>query len=212
VGDVNHRRAKLSVQSRNLPPHLHTELGIEIRERFIEQENLRLAHDCPSDSDALPLAAGHLSRRSIKQLLDSEYCSSLTDACIYLALAKSTELEREGEVLVRCHVRVQRIVLENHGDVTIFRREVIHHASTDEQLAGRNRLESSDHPQGGALPASGRANEYYELAVRDLEIHVVNGYARTAIVYFSDSVQPYARHDDRPPKSMRRRTLWRDLR
>ncbi len=45
------------MQRLKLDPHLHAQLGVEIGERFVEQEHLRFLHDRPPDGDALALAA-----------------------------------------------------------------------------------------------------------------------------------------------------------
>ena len=62
VGDVDHRGAELLVQPRDLDAHLDAQFGVEIGERLVEQEHLRLAHDGAADGDALALAAGQLLR------------------------------------------------------------------------------------------------------------------------------------------------------
>ena len=49
------------MQPRDLDPHLHAQLGVEVRQRLVEQEDLRLAHDGAADRDALALAAGELA-------------------------------------------------------------------------------------------------------------------------------------------------------
>ncbi len=41
----------------DLHPHLHAQLGVEVGQRLVEQEDLRLAHDRAADGDALALAA-----------------------------------------------------------------------------------------------------------------------------------------------------------
>jgi hypothetical protein len=46
------------VQARQLGASLHSELGIQVRERLIEQERLGLSHDGPAERHSLPLAAG----------------------------------------------------------------------------------------------------------------------------------------------------------
>ena len=60
VGDVDHRRRQLLVELGELEPHLHAELGVEVGERLVEEEDLRVAHQRPADRDALALAAGEL--------------------------------------------------------------------------------------------------------------------------------------------------------
>jgi hypothetical protein len=72
-------------------------------------------------------------------------------------------------------VRVERVVLEDHRDVAILRRELVHHVAADLQLALRDVLEPGDHPERGGLPAAGRPDEDHELAVLDLEVHVPDG-------------------------------------
>ena len=42
----------------DLGAHLHAQLGVEVGERFVEEEGLRFAHDGAADGDALALAAG----------------------------------------------------------------------------------------------------------------------------------------------------------
>ena len=57
VRHVDHGVAEHLVQLRQLDAHLHAQLGIEIAERLVEQEHLRVAHDGAADGDALALAA-----------------------------------------------------------------------------------------------------------------------------------------------------------
>ena len=56
--DIDHGGAKLLVQALDLAPHLVAQLGVEVGQRLVEQEDLRVAHDGAADGDALALAAG----------------------------------------------------------------------------------------------------------------------------------------------------------
>ena len=78
-------------------------------------------------------------------------------------------LQAEGHVLAHRHVRVERVVLEHHRDVAILRRQVVHHAPADDDLAAGNLLEAGDHPQQRGLPAPGGADQNDELAIVDVE-------------------------------------------
>jgi hypothetical protein len=53
VGDVDHGVAEVLVELGDLDAHLHPELGVEVRQRLVEQEYPRLADDRPTDRDAL---------------------------------------------------------------------------------------------------------------------------------------------------------------
>jgi hypothetical protein len=72
-------------------------------------------------------------------------------------------------------VRVERVALEHHRDVAIARRHVVDDPVADAERALGDLLEACDHPQGGRLAAPGRAYENHELAVLDLQGHVVHG-------------------------------------
>ena len=77
-------------------------------------------------------------------------------------------------------MRVERVVLEDHGDVAVLRRDVGHVALADEDAPLVDLLEAGEHAQGGGLSASGGADEDEELAVGDLEVELVDGGAGLA--------------------------------
>ena len=99
----------------------------------------------------------------------------LANATIDLGLGDALHLEREAHVPRRGHVRIQRVVLEDHGDVAVLRGEVVHDLTVDLHVPGRDRLEAGDHPQRRRLSAAGRADEDDELARLDLEVEIGDG-------------------------------------
>ncbi len=60
------------MELRDFRAHLNAHLGIEIRERFVEEKNFRLAHDGATDRDALALATGKGLWPAIEELLDAQ--------------------------------------------------------------------------------------------------------------------------------------------
>ena len=72
VRHVDHRRAQAPVQRDDLGAHRNPQLRIEIRQRLVEQEDPRLAHDRAPDRHALPLAAGELGRPPLEQLAEPQ--------------------------------------------------------------------------------------------------------------------------------------------
>jgi hypothetical protein len=100
-------------------------------------------------------------------------------------------------------VRVERVVLEDHGDVTLAWSEVVYHAVADQDPSGRDGLEPGDHPERGTLSAPGWANQYYQLTVGDLEVDAVDGHlsAPAVLVHFPYALQRHARH--RTPRGYR---------
>ena len=83
------------------------------------------------------------------------------------ALRRAAQLEREAHVGGDRHVRIERVVLEHHGDVALFRRHVVDDAVADADLAAGDVLQPRDHAQQGGLAAAGGADQHDELAVVD---------------------------------------------
>ena len=67
------------MQLRERGAHPDAELRVEVRERLVHQERLRLAHDRAAHRDALALAAGELRRAPVEQLLEAEQLRDLVD-------------------------------------------------------------------------------------------------------------------------------------
>ena len=71
-----------------------------------------------------------------------------------LVVGHVPQFERECHVVENVHVRVEGIVLEHHGDVAVFGRDVVHHAPADGDGAGRDLLQARYHAQRGRLAAT----------------------------------------------------------
>src|SRR5205814_1418327 len=103
-----------------------TELGVEVRERLVEEKNPWLTDDGATDRDALPLAAGELTGTPLEHTSNSEYLRRLAHARFDLGTREFPQVKRERHVLVDGHVRIECVALEDHCDVTLVRRDVVH--------------------------------------------------------------------------------------
>ena len=86
------------------------------------------------------------------------------------------ELEGEGHVVVNCHVRVERIVLEDHRDVAILGGDVVDDLAVDDHLALAYLLQAGYHAQSRGLAAAGGTDEHDELLVSDVDVEVLHRY------------------------------------
>ncbi len=161
--------------------HSDPELRIEVRERLVHQERPRLAHDRPPHRHALPLTPRQLGGLSVEQLRQPEQGGHVVQAAPRLDLRRLPHLEPVAEVLAYGHVRIERVALEDHGNVATARREVGHVDLVDSGRAAGDLLETGDHAQEGGLAAPRRADEHHELAVRDRDAHVVDGHESVAV-------------------------------
>ena len=70
------------MQALDLDAHLDPQLGVEIGQRFIEQEDFRISHDRTAHGHALALAARQLARLSCqKGSISSSRAASTTAFC-----------------------------------------------------------------------------------------------------------------------------------
>ncbi len=60
------------MEARQLDPHLRAERRVEVRQRLVEEEDVRRARDGAADRDALLLAAGQFLRPLVEMLGDAE--------------------------------------------------------------------------------------------------------------------------------------------
>ena len=90
-------------------------------------------------------------------------------------------------------MRIQGVVLENHGDIPVLGLQVIDDLAVDFQGAFRNILQAGDHPQGGGLAAAGRPDEDHELLVLDFQVEIVDR-CDFIIINLFDVCQFYACH------------------
>ena len=114
--------AEVPLDPGDLRAHLHAQLRVEVRERLVHQERLRVADDRATHRDALPLSAGERAGLLVQRVREPQDARHLPDAEVDLLLRKPAHPEGETHVLGGVHVRVERVVLEDHRDVAVLRR------------------------------------------------------------------------------------------
>ncbi len=184
------------MQALQLDAHLHAQRRVKIGQRLVEQEHPGIAHDRAPERHALALPARELARLAREQRLDAEDVGSVVHAPLDLGLLELAHLQPEGHVVVHAHVRVERVVLEHHGDVAVHRRKIVDHFSVDADLAGADLLQPGDHAQRGGLAAARRAHQHDELAVADLEVDVLDDVRGVELLV--QVLELYARHLAQP--------------
>jgi hypothetical protein len=69
-----------ALQLLELDPGLEAQLGVEVRQGLVEEEQPSLAHDGPRECTALLLPSGELARLTIEQMLDLHLARRFLDA------------------------------------------------------------------------------------------------------------------------------------
>jgi hypothetical protein len=174
MGDVDGRHAEARLQLGDVRAHLDAQLRVEVGERLVHQEHLRLAHDRTPHRHALALAAGELPWLAVEVGRELELRGDLPHARLALGLRDARDPQREADVGGHREVGVERVVLEHHRDVAALGRVVADVAAADPDRAGVDLLEAGEHPQRGRLARARRADEDHQLAVGDLQVQRVD--------------------------------------
>jgi len=175
VGNVDRRHWHFLVHPLDLSAHLHAQLRVEVRQRLVEEEDLRVAHDGAAHGDALPLAPGQLLRLAVEQFGYVQDAGGLIDPALDLVLREALQAQPERHVLVHRHMRVERVVLEHHRDVAVLRRHVVDDGVANQDVAAADLLQAGDHAERRGLAAAGRADQDDEFLVGDFEIDAAHG-------------------------------------
>ena len=128
------------------------------------------SHDSARERDALALAARELARDSGREACRAAPGAATSTTFASISLRGSRRMASGiGDVVEDGLVRVERVGLEDHGDVAVLRQDVGDVAAADQDAAGGDRLEARDHPQRGRLARARRAEQDEELAGLHLE-------------------------------------------
>ena len=136
VRDEDHRRLDLAVDAHELRSHLSTQRGVETRERLVQQEELRAPDERLGDRDPLPLPAGELVDAAIEQRPDIEDANDFRCALGDLLLRYPSRLQGEADVVSHVEMGIERDRLEDHRDVPLLGRNVVHRPVIEKELTG----------------------------------------------------------------------------
>ena len=156
----------------DLGTHLDSQLGVQVGQRFVHQEDLRASDDGAAHGHTLSLSTGERLGLAVQQLLQIQDLRRLTHLAVDLILGDLPQGQGKRHVVVDRHMGIERIVLKNHGDVSVLRLYIVHFHTVDQKFAFGDVLQSRDHPQGRGLPAAGWSDENDEFLVFDFQIEI----------------------------------------
>ena len=181
VGDEEDGDAEAALQELQLDAHLLAQLGVEVAERLVEQQQIRLVDERAAEREALLLAAAEQRGRprSPARPVRPGRARARPSSRMRRAVV-AAQLERVGDVLEHGHVRPDRVRLEDHAEVALVgrherrRRRRGDDAPAQRDLAGVGTLEAGDQAQGRGLAAAARPEQREDLAAPDLERRAVH--------------------------------------
>ena len=124
VRHVQRGEAELPLHGQQLEAQLLPYLGVDVRERLVEQDEVAAGDERARERDPLLLPAAHLAGVLPLELGDPHEVEDAPDALRDLLLLDPPTLERIGDVLEGRHVRPERVGLEDHREPAPFGRNV----------------------------------------------------------------------------------------
>ena len=173
VGDEQGGDADLELDAPDLVAQLGADLGVQRRERLVEQEDLRLDRERPGERHPLLLAARELVRVAAGLVAEADQLEEPVGGRRRSVAADPAQPQAEGDVLARGHVREQAVGLKHHAHVAPVRRHVGDVVAVEQDPAGVEPLQAGKRAQGRGLAAARGAEQGDELAGADLERQAV---------------------------------------
>jgi hypothetical protein len=173
---VTHERgeAERALQLADLDPDFLAELGVEVRERLVEEQELRLDHQRARERHALLLAPGELARQPVAEPFEAHQAQRLGDLVPDGARREAAHLEPERDVLGRREVGEQRVALKDEPGVPPVGRQRRDVPRPEPHAARRGLDEPADHAERRRLAAPARSQQDDQLALLDRERDVAD--------------------------------------
>jgi hypothetical protein len=156
VRDEDRRQAEATLQGEQLPTHLHAQGLVEIRERLVQQQHLRLDDDRAGQGDALLLPARELVRPPFGVRREADQLEGGVDPRPPGRLVDLALDQAEGDVVAHREVRPERIALEHHAHVAQPRRLIADVDAVDQHLPLLLPVEAGDQAQQRRLARARR--------------------------------------------------------
>ena len=176
-----------------LRAHVDAQARVEVGQRLVQQQQLRVRRHRARDGHTLLLAAGQLVGIAFFVFGDAHHPQGVLHAPIDLVPGQLLDLQAEGDVVVDRHVRPQRVGLEHQVQPALAGlqieglRGVDGRPAVDQHHATLRALQAGDHAQRGRLAAARRPQQRHEVAVLDGQRQILQ-HMVVAIV-FVDALQ-----------------------
>jgi hypothetical protein len=202
VRHIDHGDTEALLQRPDFSPHLVTQLGVEIRQRFIHQADARLRNNGAPERHALALPAGQLRRLALEQLFETDDLRHALKPLVALGAGYPAHAQAEDDILGHAQMRKQGVGLEDHRDLALGRRQMGDVGTADGNRTTVELFEACDQTKRCGFAAAGWTKQHQQRAFLCRETDVVDGPHRAPIL--GNVIQRNRRHDLPGPAWQRR--------
>ena len=155
--------------------HLHilAHLEVKSRQRFVQQEHFRFVHDSSGNRDTLLLSAGKGIHITVLIIGHSYHLEGLLHLFLDHDSRKFFQLQAESDVIEDIQMREKSVFLKYSINWTFMRGCLRNFFPRNGYYTLRSSLESGNQTQQCRLPATGRPQNGYKLALTDRQIHII---------------------------------------
>ena len=156
---INRRQPRVLANAANFVAHFEAELGVEIRERLVEQEAARTNHQRARQGHTLLLATRELGNFAVGVLLHLHRLQRSLDLFFDLRRRHAPLLEAERHIFRHSHVGPQRVALKHHSRVALVRRDMGHILIAEKNLPRVGHVKTRNVPEQGRLATTARTQQ-----------------------------------------------------
>ncbi|KAG0935976.1 hypothetical protein G6F31_015829 [Rhizopus arrhizus] len=167
--------------------HFLAQLGIQIGQRFVQQQHAGPDDQRARQRHALLLPTGHARRMAVRQMRQAHQLQRVSHARLAFIFLHPLHLQADRHGLGGGHEREQRVVLEHQAQAALVRRHAADVAAIQHDAAAGGFDKTRDHLQGGRLAAARRPQQGNELAPVHRQAQRFDG-GRVAVA-FGEAVQ-----------------------
>ncbi len=166
--DIDRGGADRLVDGADFGAHLQAQLGVEIGQRLVHENDGRADDDGAGDRHALLLTARQLSRQLVALRAQAHEIERGIDAAFGLRLRHALHGQAEADILADRHMGKERVALEHHAEAALFRLQFMDGATIKANFAPRQRQKAGDAVQRRGLAAARWPEQRDELAALHL--------------------------------------------
>src|SRR5690606_14480495 len=174
VGRDQRGGAERFQQFTSLLPERLPQSGVQVGERLVHEQQVRLRRHGTGDRHPLLLSARQFVRKALREILKSYLLQELHRAGFAFGRGHSTQAELD--VLQRRQVRQQGIVLEHHPDPALLGREVAGSGAQSDTgcdyFTVRDSFETGDATKERCLAAAARAENATYVSTLQVERYI----------------------------------------
>ena len=171
VGYINNGDAQFLLNSKDFKAHGFTQLSIQVRQRFVQQQQAGLCYQSARQSYTLLLTAGQLMRITLAVFAQMNQLQHLLYAFFAFLFIYLLNFQRIAYIFGNSHMRPNSIGLEYHTDITFFRRSKAalngraYAMISDINFTFGSTLKACNHTQGSSFTATGRTEDGNKFAI-----------------------------------------------